>query len=146
MNDFAAMGARANFALLCVQVDFEKALSGFIWIGDWKQAVQYEGFKSICFECGKIGHKKERCPSVLCATAVNHNTVDESMVDGNQKSPQLYEEKNHRKEENEDGRGPWMLVARKKGRTPMRNTAVEGKRGQIPVNEGRKTETSPKLC
>lgn len=85
MDDFTVMEARANFARLCIQVDFEKALSAFIWIGNWKQAVQYKGFTSIYFECGKIGHKKERYPSVLCATTINHNIVDESMVDGNKK-------------------------------------------------------------
>lgn len=59
---------------------------------------------------------------------------------GIKKGIQLYEENNHGKEENEDGHGPWMLVARKKGKTLMRKTVAEGKRGQILVNKGRKTE------
>lgn len=56
MDVFTAMGVRANFARICVQVDLDRPLPPYIWMGKWKNMVQYEGFTSICFECGRVGH------------------------------------------------------------------------------------------
>ncbi|KAK7857085.1 hypothetical protein CFP56_019832 [Quercus suber] len=29
------------------------------------QPIQYEGITTICFDCGRVGHKASLCPSVI---------------------------------------------------------------------------------
>ncbi|KAL8150574.1 hypothetical protein V2J09_020382 [Rumex salicifolius] len=60
-----AMGERGRFTRLCVEVDTEKPLlSKFKMIGRiWR--IQYEGFKMICFNCGKLGMNRMPVEKVL---------------------------------------------------------------------------------
>lgn len=58
-------GERGRFARLCIQVNINKPLIKCIKIGKMTQALQYEGFHSLCFACGHIGHRKEGCPMVI---------------------------------------------------------------------------------
>ena len=60
-----ANGARGRFAWLCVQVNLDKPLIKTVKIGRLAQIVLYEGLNSLCFECGRIGHRKETCPHVI---------------------------------------------------------------------------------
>lgn len=52
------MGARGRFVRICVQVDLEKPLINTMLIGDDVQLVTYEGISTMCFSCGRMGHKK----------------------------------------------------------------------------------------
>ena len=58
-------GARGRFARLCVQVNLDKPLIKTVKIGRLAQIVLYKGLNSLCFECGRIGHRKETCPHVI---------------------------------------------------------------------------------
>ena len=53
--------SRGRFARICVQVDVEKPLVTAILIGKREQPVCYEGIHKLCFECGRIGHRKDLC-------------------------------------------------------------------------------------
>ncbi|GKV08919.1 hypothetical protein SLEP1_g20489 [Rubroshorea leprosula] len=53
---------RGQYARLCVQVDINKPLITHVRIGKHKQRVVYEGIQTLCFKCGKIGHKESQCP------------------------------------------------------------------------------------
>ncbi|XVE98646.1 hypothetical protein REPUB_Repub03eG0124800 [Reevesia pubescens] len=53
------------YASICVELDITKALLSKIRIGKQLKNVEYEGLNLICFQCGKVGHKKENCPSVV---------------------------------------------------------------------------------
>nr|POF20891.1 uncharacterized protein CFP56_37509 [Quercus suber] len=57
-----ASEARGRFARLCVQVDVTKPLITAIKIGKLEQTVCYEGIQRLCFDCGRVGHKRESCP------------------------------------------------------------------------------------
>ena len=50
---------------LCVQVDVEKPLATAIMIGRLEQQICYEGIQKICFECGRLGHRKKHCPHII---------------------------------------------------------------------------------
>ncbi|KAL7185376.1 hypothetical protein ACSBR2_027337 [Camellia fascicularis] len=55
-------GNKGRFARLCVQVDLSKPLIAKIKIGTITQRVSYEGISLICFDCGKLGHKRAASP------------------------------------------------------------------------------------
>ena len=55
------MEARRRYARLCIQLDITKSLINTVLIGRFKQLVVYEGIHSLCFSCGRIGHRKEAC-------------------------------------------------------------------------------------
>ncbi|PKU63478.1 hypothetical protein MA16_Dca027853 [Dendrobium catenatum] len=58
---------RREYARVCVKLDLARKLQSGIWINGWKgrfhQRVEYEGLGLSCFECGRVGHRKEHCPS-----------------------------------------------------------------------------------
>ena len=62
VDTHTASEARGRFTRLCVQVDVNKPLVTTIKIGKLEQAVCYEGIQKLCFDCGRMGHKREICP------------------------------------------------------------------------------------
>lgn len=54
---------RGQYVRFCIKVDLAKPLlskfklNGRIW------KIQYEGLKMICFKCGHLGHKEDKCES-----------------------------------------------------------------------------------
>lgn len=62
IDSHTAMEARGKYARLCIQVDVNKPLVNTICIGHFEQAVTYEGIHSLCFSCGRLGHKVDGCP------------------------------------------------------------------------------------
>ena len=60
-----AMEARGRYVRLCIQLDITKPLINTVLIGRFEQSVVYEGIHSLCFSCGRIGHRKEACPLTI---------------------------------------------------------------------------------
>ncbi|XP_028089244.1 uncharacterized protein LOC114289679 [Camellia sinensis] len=54
-------GNRGRFARLCIQMDLSKPLISKIKVGSFIQKVSYEGITSVCFDCGRMGHKRGDC-------------------------------------------------------------------------------------
>ena len=65
IDSHTAMEARGKYARACIQIDVNKPLVNTICIGRFKQAVTYEGNHSLCFSCGRLGHKVEGCPYTI---------------------------------------------------------------------------------
>nr|XP_023928684.1 uncharacterized protein LOC112040023 [Quercus suber] len=61
IDSYTAMGTRASYACLFVQVDLTKPLIIAVRVGKLCQKVLYEGISSLCFCCGRLGHKLENC-------------------------------------------------------------------------------------
>ncbi|XP_020679406.1 uncharacterized protein LOC110097390, partial [Dendrobium catenatum] len=65
----AQTGARGRreYARICIKLDLALKLQSGIWINGWKgrfyQRVEYEGLGLSCFECGRVGHRRDTCPS-----------------------------------------------------------------------------------
>ncbi|KAL4348355.1 hypothetical protein GQ457_17G006980 [Hibiscus cannabinus] len=115
-------GKRGRFAHLAIIVDLEKSLISGIIIDGKRQYIEYEGFPSIYFKCGKYGHMKESCGVPVVAV----NTDDNSAA---QRNPQeLY--------------GPWMqVVNRKRRNVSIANNSGFRSRGSKPTNiEGSRFE------
>ena len=68
---------RGQYVRLCIEVDLAKPLlskfrlNGRIW------KIQYEGLKMICYKCGHLGHKEDKCelfqPSAAGPVTEVHN-------------------------------------------------------------------------
>lgn len=51
-------------------MDLEKPLTPFIIIRGHKLFLEYEGLRSICFNYGKYGHKKDNCMEVAVPISI----------------------------------------------------------------------------
>ncbi|CAL1354335.1 unnamed protein product [Linum trigynum] len=97
---------RARFARIAVEVDLSKPLITRIRLdGQW-QYLEYENLPVVCFECGKIGHTKDTCPT-LNPPPPQLNLV----VFGNPPAPATT-----CSPEEKVGFGPWMQVTRRSRR------------------------------
>lgn len=90
-----------------------------MWIGDWKQVIQYEGISTLCFNCGIVGHRQDVCPELLVRNPppeMERESLPERnrMVDKREKEEQAL-----RAGEVKDY-GPWILVAGRKKKSPAR--------------------------
>ncbi|CAI0420117.1 unnamed protein product [Linum tenue] len=144
---------RARFARIAVEVDLSKPLATRIRLdGKW-QYLEYENLPILCFECGKVGHTKEVCPSsvqsapALCLEAPGN-------------SPAVMSAATQASEEEKEGFGPWMQVTRKSRRGSRDSTKgnsinrkgegdIQGKGGKgkagikdTPVAESRPPRTT----
>ena len=138
-----AVEARGCFARLCIQVDLEKPLVTNILIEGIHQPVNYEGIHSLCFSCGRIGHRKEACPYTLRSTPktdmVNGDSVD-VQVSSSHNGCDLVDPKQgeaFRSLEQEDAYGPWVVVTKKlQGNRGVKNTSEGSGTGYLKVSGG----------
>ena len=102
---YTASGTRGSFARLCIQVDLDKPLINMVKIGRLKQRVTYEGIGSLCYCCGRLGHRQENC--CYQVKTPETTTVGEEACTSMPK-------KNQVEEKIEANYGAWMLVTRRK--------------------------------
>lgn len=55
-----AMVARGKYARVCVEMDLHKSLISHLTIGRYHYVVEYEHLHTLCFSCGRVGHRKEK--------------------------------------------------------------------------------------
>lgn len=53
--------ARGRYARVCIELDLSKALVSKVWVAKAWQNVEYENLSLVCFQCGKIGHRRDQC-------------------------------------------------------------------------------------
>lgn len=61
IDKLTSIHSRGQFARICVEMDLEKPLCPFIVIRGHKLLLEYEGLHLICFNCGRYGHKSNKC-------------------------------------------------------------------------------------
>nr|XP_023873451.1 uncharacterized protein At4g02000-like [Quercus suber] len=62
IDSYIASESRGSYARLCVQVDLEKPLITSVRVSRLVQKITYEGVLTLCFHCGRLGHKQDSCP------------------------------------------------------------------------------------
>lgn len=53
--------SRGQFAWIWVELDLDKSLDPKVIVRGYLLNIEYESLHSICFRCGKYGHKEYRC-------------------------------------------------------------------------------------
>ncbi len=107
---------RGRFARLCVQIDLEQPLIPKVRIGNMIQKIQYEGISAICFECGRVGHRLDTCPSKIAHACPASPRTPEPIHPPNSK-------------QDSSNYGKWMLVSRRKSATKK---AVQKNANTVP--------------
>ncbi|XP_050254456.1 uncharacterized protein LOC126700356 [Quercus robur] len=133
IDSYTTFESRGSYARLCIQIDIDKPLIKSIWVGRLIQQVLYEDISSLCFCCGRLGHKQDNCPY-----RVKHATKegDESnSLTPNEATQPVQSDPNY---------GPWMVVTRKKntntpgrphGPTHLSQTLATGLKGNLDLPE-----------
>nr|POE54625.1 hypothetical protein CFP56_53196 [Quercus suber] len=106
-------------------------------IGRLEQQICYEGIQHMCFECGRLGHRKEHCPHVVqqgpsnsedglkeatetCSSShVAHVTDEPRCEKGTNGALCDSEQSTEQVEVREGVYGPWIVVARRKSGTKL---------------------------
>ena len=105
-----ACGIRGGFGRLCIQVNLDKPLEKSLTIGKRNQAILYKGINSLCFSCGRIGHRKEGCPYTIKEVHMETPPCQEEPP-----IPQRENNEANNKVDNiSNDYGEWMVVARRK--------------------------------
>ncbi|KAL7262125.1 hypothetical protein ACSBR1_000500 [Camellia fascicularis] len=130
-----AMAARGKYVRVCVEIDLRKPLISHFTIGKYTYGVEYEHLHSLCFSCGRVGHRQESCSDRQPPALVTQpqdctgNTIEKTM-DQMGKSPNPDQERT----DSELGRrtyGPWMTVTnqRRKAKGPLTNRGNKAQMG-----------------
>lgn len=78
IEKLASIHDKGQFARICFELDLDRKLSSHIIIRGVKLPIEYEGLHSICFRCGKYGHKLDQCRELLEVQEDKH-TLDLTM-------------------------------------------------------------------
>ncbi|KAI8019915.1 Uncharacterized protein LOK49_LG04G01321 [Camellia lanceoleosa] len=110
-----AMAARGKYARVCVEMDLRKPLISHLTIGRYHYVVQYEHLHTLCFSCGRVGHRKDRCPEypVMSSEKMKSNvTVNTPGLDSRPGSSRPTDNKNKEvcTKEEKSGYGPWTIA------------------------------------
>ena len=129
VDSYTATSSRGSYARLCIQIDMDKPLITSIKVGRLVQRVMYEGISTLCFCCGRLGHKQEICPFIVRKMEKTREENVENMKQGSQEDSQL-----------DPNYCPWVLVTRKKN-------LVRNGRARIPMkpNVGKVDNSKGKL-
>ncbi|XP_057444295.1 uncharacterized protein LOC130736485 [Lotus japonicus] len=129
--------SRGKFARICVEIDLSQKLSPTVTALGTECKLEYEGLHSICFECGRYGHKKEYCPEMIAMntmplkpkvdeyTPKTHEQVQATTGQGNL-------EGGNQMTENSTCFGPWMLAKK----APKRRTPKPNNQGKEETRKG----------
>nr|KYP68757.1 hypothetical protein KK1_022398 [Cajanus cajan]KYP68759.1 hypothetical protein KK1_022400 [Cajanus cajan] len=135
IDKLTSIQSRGRFARICVEIDLKKKLVPQIDVLGHILKLEYEGLHSICFKCGKYGHKQSSCPQFQNGDD-KEESKNQTLMDvdnattkiANQDSshneiPKHVEEiiPNQNEPESKDQYGPWMIVKRKKKSFNSRN-------------------------
>lgn len=142
IDKLTSLHSRGKYARICVELDLEQPLASHIDANGMKFAIEYEGLHSICFRCGKYGHKKDSCQELLevekdrptASKMVNQleNSPSESMQTETMNNQPLQETQNTEREveQVELEMGSWNIpkyITKKKKYIASKNTKKGGK-------------------
>ncbi|CAI0552115.1 unnamed protein product [Linum tenue] len=109
------MGARGNYARVCVEVDLTKPLLGRYKVEGIEYLMQDEGLDNICMDCGQYGSSTSNCSC---------QKLDEK--DGS-KTVEMVPETQEEDQPQAPSYGPWIMVKRKERRHVRREKPNDDK-------------------
>nr|KYP69874.1 Retrovirus-related Pol polyprotein LINE-1 [Cajanus cajan] len=146
IDKLTSIHSRGKFARICVEVNLNRRLVSMINVMGHIIRLEYEGLHSICFNCGKYGHKQDQCdvrlgaPKPTTSEAVQKGAgsmvADTSEPSADPKEMQsrgslksVSEQENlvvTRKfeQDNDNLYGPWMIVKRGKNSGKIRSAPL----------------------
>ncbi|XP_070005255.1 uncharacterized protein [Nicotiana sylvestris] len=68
---------RGRYARLCVELPLEIPVQPFLYIGQHKQHIHYEGDNFLCTNCGRLGHITKQCSFIKLDAKVSKETIKE---------------------------------------------------------------------
>ncbi|XP_020225227.1 uncharacterized protein LOC109807113 [Cajanus cajan] len=71
IDKLTSIHSRGKFARICVEVNLRKKLVSKINVMGHIIKLEYEGLHSICFRCGKYGHRQD-----ICGEGMDHHPVN----------------------------------------------------------------------
>nr|KYP50550.1 hypothetical protein KK1_027605 [Cajanus cajan] len=126
IDKLTSIQSRGRFARICVEIDLQKKLVSQIDVLGHILNLKYEGLHSICFKCGKYGHKQSQFSQEVIVevedqgkkhaqTAMDDDATMEELTNlqGNPSPIQNGQQKSNHNLENldsDENYGPWMIV------------------------------------
>ncbi|GKU87915.1 hypothetical protein SLEP1_g2242 [Rubroshorea leprosula] len=110
--------SRGQYARICIQVDLDEPLIPCIKIGNHVQKILYEGPVALCFACGCVGHKENKCPLKVPPLA---DPVPMERENNSQSQSGVIATDQELENKDQNSFGPWMVVERKKGKKKLNN-------------------------
>ncbi|KAH1130005.1 hypothetical protein J1N35_001383, partial [Gossypium stocksii] len=126
---------RGKFARLVVYINLDSPLISQILVDGIVQKVVYEALPIVCFACGKYGHVKETCSSVVAdPIPARHHGEHSVRVDNPTTGNPNGEDAVSNSSGVDSGFGLWMLVERKSSRRGKKDFLAEDKAKQTNKN------------
>ena len=102
-------------------------------IGSFAQLVIYEGISTLCFACGRVGHRKDSCPYLI---------KNPSMEEVTPSSPPPPHSPPCQETHPEEAYGLWILVDHRRNKLKpniSKPIANHKSKAQFPINQYRDT-------
>lgn len=65
VDKLTSIHSRGKFARTCIEIVMDKPLGTHIMVRGYPVYIEYVGLHSICFRCGRFGHKKDVCREIV---------------------------------------------------------------------------------
>lgn len=114
-----AEGSWARFARICLELNLEQPLVARIRIDGIIRHVEYENLPIICYECDRVGYRREICPFSATPMDDAGNTQGQPKIE--------------LKPEESKSFGAWMQAVRRRRPNPQHASTGKDKR-KSPVN------------
>lgn len=137
IDTYIAAETRGRFTRLCVQVNLDEPILKLLRMEGVVQPVQYEGLSSLCFGCGCVGHRVEKC---LYTVRMPEGKNDDG--DGVGKSEEFQSQPGAKEGE---AFVPWVLVSRRREPSlkPVKDKAQTSHLGATNLSPRDSLETNP---
>ncbi|XP_020216678.1 uncharacterized protein LOC109800297 [Cajanus cajan] len=165
IDKLTSIHSRGKFARICVEVNLNRRLVSMINVLGHIIKLEYEGLHSVCFNCGKYGHRQDQCDvaagpmkstnneapkkdsgNMEVDTGERHATSNESLPRVTHKP--VTEQENlavttQSEQDSDNLYGPWMLVKRRKNSVDANYHATSDVVGESIVQSPKET-TKPR--
>nr|XP_016479712.1 PREDICTED: uncharacterized protein LOC107800955 [Nicotiana tabacum] len=77
IDTYTSTTLRGRYARICVEIPLEIPVQSFLFVGDHKQDILYEGEDFLCKNCGRFGHTLRQCTYIKMQSLDPHHAGQE---------------------------------------------------------------------